>query len=659
MHRFHLAGGRTIATLCVLIAAVPLPWDPLAAQEPADAASAAPLRGRADQAEEVLVDHTYPLIVNVDGRSTTSLDGSWRIIVDPMETGYRTYRWALDRYGYFLDREPRSPAERIEYSFDRAPQLRVPGDWNSQRDDLLFYEGTVWYRQAFDLDELPADRRLFVYFGAANYEARVWMNGEELGVHEGGFTPFDFEITEHVRAGENSLVVKVDNSRRMNAVPTVNADWWNYGGLTRRVLLVETPRTFVREYVVQLDPDRPDRIAGWVRLDGPDPTTPVTIRVPEAGQAATITPGPDGHARFTLDATGLDRWSPESPRLYEVAVETPAKTVTDRIGFRTIETRGTEILLNGQPIFLRGVSMHEEAPLEARRAFAPEDARTLLGWIKELNGNFARLAHYPHNEAMARAADELGVLLWGEVPVYWTIQLEDPGTLASARRQLTEMIVRDRNRASVILWSVANETPRDRDPDHTPRLDFLRALIERARALDSTRLITAALEHHYTDRTTIEIADPLGEYLDVLGNNEYLGWYDGSPEKADSVTWRSPYHKPLIMSEFGGAALQGYHGPATTLWTEEYQARQYRHQVDMLDRIPFLAGTAPWILKDFRSPKRPLPDIQDYFNRKGLISERGERKQAFWILQSFYRELAERGGTTARESAARPDDAGP
>ena len=270
-------------------------------------------------------------------------------------------------------------------------------------------------------------------------------------------------------------------------------------------------------------------------------------------------------------------------------------------------------------------------------------ARTTLGWVRELNGNFARLAHYPHDEAMLRTADELGILLWAEVPVYWTIDWENPTTLALARRQLTEMITRDRNRAAVILWSVANETPRDPDPEHGPRLSFLHALVDHVHASDSTRLVTAALEHRYAGPHTIVLDDPLGKYLDVLGNNEYIGWYDGTPEKADSVEWKSAFDKPLIMSEFGGGARQSYHGNADTRFTEEYLSRVYRHQLPMLSRIPALAGMTPWILKDFRSPRRPLPDIQDYFNRKGLISERGEKKDAFFLLQGFYAELKDRG----------------
>ncbi len=605
----------------------------LAALVPAPAAAQIPAGARA-------VDTTAPLITNVAGRQTTTLDGRWRTIVDPFENGYYNYRRLPDPNGYFRDRKSTGPADLVEYDFDRSPELAVPGDWNTQREDLRWYEGTVWYRTTFARTLAPG-RRLFVHFGAANYEARAWLNGVALGAHEGGFTPFDFEVTRLLRPGPNSLVVKVDDRRRPDAVPTVNSDWWNYGGLTREVTLVETPATFVRDYALQLDPAHPDRARGWVQLDGPDAAaTAVTVRVPGARLAQTVRPDAGGRAALSLDARGLARWSTVRPTLYDVEVATAAEAVRDRIGFRTVSVRGTQVLLNGRPIFLRGVAVHEEAPYEARRAFSRDDARVTLGWVRELGANFVRLAHYPHDEAMLRAADEMGVLVWAEVPVYWTIDWRNPATLASAGRQLDEMIARDRNRAAVAFWSVANETPRDPNPESGPRLTFLTALVARARAADSTRLVTAALEHRYADPRTIAIDDPLGRSLDVLGNNEYLGWYDGTPEKADSVTWTSAFGKPLVMSEFGGGALQGLHGPAAERWTEEYQARLYEHQAAMLARIPFLAGVTPWILKDFRSPRRPLPGVQDYFNRKGLVSERGERKAAFYVLRDFYRRLA-------------------
>ena len=575
------------------------------------------------------------LITNTEGRKMMSLDGQWQVIVDPYESGYYDYRYQPSDNGYFKNAKPKSKSDLIEYDFDKSATLKVPGDWNTQTDQLFFYEGTVWYKKSFDYQRHP-DTRLFVYFGAANYFADVYLNGEKLGQHEGGFTPFNFEVTKLVRDTGNFIVVKVDNKRRRDAVPTLMTDWWNYGGLTREVKLIETPATFVNDYMVQLQRGSRDHVTGWVKLAGDKLTQKVSVRIPEAGVTKTFTADGSGLAAIDFNAD-LKLWSPENPKLYEVFIEAETDRVRDLIGFRSIETRGTDILLNGQPIFLRGVCIHEEAPLRGGRAYSREDAVTLLSWAKELGANFVRLAHYPHNEFMIREADRMGIMVWSEIPVYWTIQWENPATLENARNQLGEVIARDKNRAAIVIWSVANETPLS-----DARLSFLRNLISHARTLDPTRLLSAAMERHYLDDKTQMIDDPLAEYLDVLGCNEYVGWYDGLPEKADGLEWKSKYQKPLVMSEFGGDALFGHHGDALTRWTEEYQEDIYQHQIGMLKRIPFLRGTSPWILMDFRSPRRPLPGIQDFWNRKGLISDRGERKKAFYVMQRWYQELQER-----------------
>jgi len=573
------------------------------------------------------------LIANIEGRKTISLDGQWRTIIDPYESGYYDYRYEPSTNGYFKDAKPRTKSDLIEYDFDTSGSLKVPGDWNTQEERLLFYEGTIWYKKAFDYQR-KENTRLFIYFGAANYIADVYLNGQKLGRHEGGFTPFNFEITDLVRDANNSLIVKVDNKRRRDAVPTLITDWWNYGGLTREVKLVETPATFVHDYFIQLQKGSRDQIDGWVKLNGTKLAQKLAIRIPEARISKSFATDANGFARIHFDAS-LALWSPDNPKLYEVAIQTETDRVLDQIGFRSIETKGTEILLNGRPIFLRGICIHEEAPFRGGRAYSREDAVTLLGWAKELGANFVRLAHYPHNEFMLREADRMGIMVWSEIPVYWTILWGNSSTLENAQNQLSEMIARDKNRAAVIIWSMANETPVG-----DARLAFLKKLIERARSLDSTRMISAAMERHYVDDKTEMIDDPLGEYVDVFGCNEYVGWYDGLPEKADGLTWKMKYQKPLIMTEFGGEAPYGNHGDAMTRWTEEYQENVYQHQLSMLKRIPFLRGTCPWILMDFRSPRRPLPGIQDFHNRKGLISDHGEKKKAFYVMQKYYREMA-------------------
>jgi beta-glucuronidase len=569
------------------------------------------------------------LITNTEGRKTTSLNGQWQVIVDPYESGFYNYRYQPSDNGYFKNAKPKNKSELIEYDFDKSGTLKVPGDWNTQSDQLFFYEGSVWYKKSFDYQRKP-NTRVFVYFGAANYFADVYLNGEKLGQHEGGFTPFNVEITSRVKDTDNFLIVKVDNKRRRDAVPTLMTDWWNYGGLTREVKLIETPESFVNDYLVQLQPGSSNRVTGWVKLSGDKLNQRITVRIPEAGVSRSFTTNSAGTAAIDFTAE-LKLWSPDNPKLYDVFIEAETDQVREQIGFRSIETRGTDILLNGRPIFLRGVCIHEEAPLRGGRAYSREDAVTLLSWAKELGANFVRLAHYPHNEFMVREADRMGIMVWSEIPVYWTIQWENPDTLKNARNQLQEMITRDKNRAAIVIWSVANETPLS-----DARLTFLKDLIAQARHLDSTRLLSAAMERHYLNPTTQMIDDPLGEFLDVLGCNEYVGWYDGLPEKADGLEWKSKYQKPLVMSEFGGDALFGHHGDALTRWTEEYQENIYQHQIAMLKKIPFLRGASPWILTDFRSPRRPLPGIQDYWNRKGLISDRGEKKKAFYVLQRWY-----------------------
>jgi beta-glucuronidase len=578
-----------------------------------------------------------PLIANINARQTTSLDGQWQAIVDPFDVGAFDYRAQplKNNQAFYKNYKPQSESELVEYDFDTSGQLYVPGDWNTQRESLLFYEGSVWYKRSFDYTKSPKNR-LFLHFGACNYLAAVYLNGEKLGEHEGGFTPFDFEITDRVRAHGNFLVLRINNTRARDQVPTVNTDWWNYGGITRPVTLVEVPETFVQDYFVQMEKGSTRQIKGWLQLNGPQLQQTVRIRIAEAGLSKTFRTDSKGRAEFSFSAD-LTLWSPENPKLYTVEITSETDQVVDRIGFRSIEARGTEILLNGKPVFLRGISLHEEAPLRPGRAWSDDDARTLLSWTKELGCNFVRLAHYPHNESMLRMADQMGLLVWGEVPVYWTIQWENPQTLHNAENQLNEMIARDHNRAALIIYSVANETPIS-----DARNRFLRQLIQDARSADPTRLVSAALQANQLvdrNRMTIRINDPIASDLDVLGNNEYIGWYIGRPEDADSSDWNSEYDKPLIMSEFGGDALFGYHGEAHTRWTEEYQENLYEHQIVMLKRIPFLRGMTPWILKDFRSPRRTLPRFEDDFNRKGLVSDHGEKKKAFFVLQNFYLEL--------------------
>jgi len=573
-----------------------------------------------------------PQIINVDGRKTTSLDGLWRTIVDPYENGYYDYRRKPLSDGFGSDKDLTDKSVLQEYNFAADKTLFVPGDWNTQRAELYYYEGTVWYRKRFDYIPVNGYRQ-FVHFAAVNYEAIVFFNGKEIGKHIGGFTPFNFEITGLIKAGENSIVVKVDNKRIPEGVPTINTDWWNYGGITRQVNMIETPATFIRDYYVQLKKGDKNSISGWVQLDGKQTTQKVKIVIAELKIAQEVKTDQNGYAPFEIKVTPV-YWSPENPKLYRVSISSESDTISDEIGFRTIETKGTKILLNGKEIFCRGISIHEEAAYRNGRAYSSDDASILLGWAKELGCNFVRLAHYPHNEPMIRQAEKMGLLVWSEIPVYWTIEWSNPETYKNAENQLIDMITRDKNRTNIIIWSIANETPQS-----TERYDFLSRLAAKARSMDDVRFVSAALEKEEIKPGLMTVNDSLGKLFDIISFNEYVGWYDGLPEKCDRVNWTFSEQKPVIISEFGGECVYGLRGAKTDRFTEDYQEDLYIHSVNMFKHIPGLAGTTPWILKDFRSPRRQLPGVQDDFNRKGLVSDKGQKKRAFFVMKKWYEEL--------------------
>ena len=568
-------------------------------------------------------------VTNITARKTTSLNGQWSYIVDVQEEGYYDYRMNPTPWGFFQNAKPQRPEDLIEYDFDKAPTMQIPGDWNTQDERLFFYEGTVWFKRSFQWHP-TAGRHTLLYFGAINYEAHVYVNGKLAGHHIGGFTPFNMDVTDLLRDGDNFVIVKVDNKRRAENVPTQIFDWWNYGGITRDVCLIDVAPVYVENFSLQLDKKDNRMLNFSVKLNHQEANQQVTLNIPELKIKKTVTTTTDGTANLLIKAKP-QRWSPDAPKRYRVEIGTNGETLVDSIGFRTIETHGKQLLLNGKPIFLKGISMHEEKPYGGGRANSIADAHTLLSWAKELGCNFVRLAHYPHNENMIREAERMGIMVWSEIPCYWTIAWKNPQTYANAQQQVTDMILRDHNRANIIIWSIANETPHSAERDH-----FLGRLAQYTRSLDSTRLISMAMEVTSASNYKNRLHDNMHQYVDVVSFNQYIGWYRDVND-APKMEWEIPYDKPVIISEFGGGARYGLHGDKNQRWTEEFQENLYRENIAMLDKIDGLAGTSPWILKDFRSPRRVLNGIQDYYNRKGLYSDEGQKKKAFYILQEWYK----------------------
>ncbi len=578
------------------------------------------------------------LLVGVDHRNVESLNGEWHYLVD-QSPGRALYKadGQINDNSYAQNDHPHIVGKHNEeYDFSTAPTLHVPGDWNTQVAQLFNYEGVVWYQRDFDAQPKPGTRS-FLHIGAANYRSHVWVNKKRVCDHEGGYTPFDCEVTEVLHPGSNFVVIAVDATRLVDGIPSVGIDWFNYGGLTRDVSLVTVPTSFIDDYDVHLahgatfEPGNME-LTGYVHvLDAPAGTA-VTVEIPEAGAKASVKTDGDGNAPFRVKASKLTLWSPESPKLYKVHLHAGDDALTDDIGFRDIRVEGTRILLNGKAVFLQGANMHAEAPVRGGRANTDADVTTIFSYLKDMNANFVRLAHYPHDERMERVADRDGIMVWSEIPNWQHISFEKPEVYAKDVVMLKEMIRRDRNKASVILWSVSNETP-----NNPVRTKFLTDLANEARRLDPTRPITSAIIGPKPNGMEMVNDDPLCAALDVVGQNEYVGWYELTPEDADKIHWTLP-QKPIIMSEFGAEAKYGNHGATDQRWTEEQQVYVLEHQFAMLRKIPQLRGTTPWILMDFRSPTRNIPKLQDGYNRKGLISEDGHKKQAFELFQQAYKE---------------------
>lgn len=569
------------------------------------------------------------LLTNVYGRNTQSLNGKWNAIIDLYDQGRKNK--------IYLNKKPQSKTDFYEYSFEGGLRLNVPSDFNSQMPELKYYENTVWYARRFDVKK-ETEKRLFLYFGAVSYRCHVYLNGKEIGSHEGGFTPFQIEVTDLVNETGNFLAVEVNNTRTVDAIPAMAFDWWNYGGITRDVFLVSTPKTYIQDYFIQLDKYKSDKIDAQVKLSDNATSANVLVEIPELNIKQKLTTDNQGVAKVSFNVKKLERWSPESPKLYKVIVSSDNDRIEEMIGFRNIWVKGEDIYLNDKPIFLKSIAFHEEIPQRKGRAFSEADAAMLLSEAKALGCNMIRLAHYPQNEYIVRKAEEMGFLLWEEIPIWQGIDFENEQTRLKAGNMMKEMIMRDKNRCALAFWGVANET----QPSE-PRNEFLKYLIKCTKDIDTTRLITAAFDlvRFNRDRQVFVMNDPFIKELDVVAVNKYMGWYHQWPVTPDKAIWDVARGQPLIISEFGGEALYGQSGDADLVssWSEDYQETLFRDNLEMFKQIPNLRGTSPWILFDFRSPFRFHPTNQEDWNRKGLVSDQGYRKKAWYLMRDYYNSI--------------------
>ena len=624
------------------------------------------------------------LIGWIDNREYLSLNGQWKYIVDPMNNGLPETSF----FGGFPENKTQKDGyELIEYNFDQADVINVPGAWNEQKDELFFYQGSIWLFKKFNFNIDP-NKLNHLYIGASNFSTKIFLNGERVGQFNSGYTAFNFDISDYLIDGENVLLVQINANLSENSVPTKKTDWWPYGGLVGDVLIVNTPKIFIENAYVQISDLQKKQLNFRAKLNL-NKNMNIKLIIDELNLQRSFTTNKNGEIDEFIKFKNIDLWSPENPKLYNVTVKIEGDEIVDQIGFREIKTKGKQIFLNGTPIKFKGISMHAEPIGEKGVAFSRAHFESLVTTSKELNINFIRAAHYPYTRHMAKVCDELGIMLWEEIPVYWNINWTNKQTKEDALNMLSNLVTRDWNRASVVVWSLGNETPFSKD-----RMTFMNDLKDRLGELDVSRLKSAAIlsgdaqtfsklisiiakvglekkdltakERYIFEEIVknvpvpvekllpfeININDPLANELDLIAYNEYFGWYYTSFFSAQigiresllreimfelmpSFIIRSEFNKPIHISEFGAGAKHSFK-KTNQVWSEEYQAKVYLKQLEMLKSNPQVQGISPWILKDFRSMMRPLNNVQDFYNRKGLIDENGNKKQSFSVLSNFY-----------------------
>jgi beta-glucuronidase len=527
-----------------------------------------------------------------------------------------------------------------------AIPVGVPGSWNDQIPGIRDELGPAWYERRFEPPPgaLPlAGREAAIRFGSVSYAASVWLNGQFLGGHEGGHLPFAVDCADALREGENVLVVRVDGQLGRGRVPPglvsrsdthgrvfypdVSFDFFPFAGIHRRVELVLVPRDGITD----------------VRLDTVTDDADVLLSVQVdagAGDVALRLDGAPISPAHRVDPSGL--WSPASPRLHLLEVELRRDGLlidryTLRTGIRTVAVAGDHLLLNGEPVQLRGFGRHEDFPVLGRGT-APALAVRDLALMRRFGANSFRTAHYPCDEETLDIADQLGIMVIAETPaVGLYFGDEDTG-----RRQdltlgaLAELIARDRNRACVIAWSVANE-PRMHYPNAATALQ---ELCDRARALDGSRPVSYATD----------LPDAPGvEFADIVFLNAYPGWYTypGRLDAAESVlgdTLDRVYRrhgKPVILTEFGADAVPGSHADPPAMWTEEYQAELIERLLRVAGRRSYVAGAHVWAFADFATAQadhRPAS-----VNFKGVFTRDRRPKLAAMRLREIWQCAATDG----------------
>ncbi|WP_037288321.1 glycoside hydrolase family 2 protein [Saccharibacillus sacchari] len=546
-------------------------------------------------------------------------------------------------WDFVFDKENIGQAEGWQNNFpSEHDQMPVPACWNNELGKFD-YEGVAWYRTRVTLDD---STHLRLLFHAVMGHADVYWNGEHLGYHYGGFTPFDFTLP-NVPAGVHELVIRTDNTLTTNTLPYHIVDWFHYGGIIRPVEIQHLPDVWIESLRLNYTLTGESSADVQVRLklrslcDTPLEVPISLYRDDEIFQNENAYLEAKGSTEIVAEQTwsDLSRWETDNPTLYMIRAVAGDDDRTDRIGFRTVETRDKKILLNGKEIYLQGVNRHEEHP-EWGFAFPNKLMTKELDIITQMGCNTVRGSHYPQSEYWLDLLDEKGVLFWSEIPIWGAAfpasATDDPLFVERAQIMMDEMIERDFHHPSILFWSVHNEI----DTRSQQAYDLSIKMTHLVRSKDPSRLVAFATMHPMNDIC-------LGLF-DVIGINYYGGWYFGHVEFDEML---EAFHKrcdeygaadtPVLMTEFGGAGIQGDSGWEPRLFSEDYQAELLSKSLKLFRSDVKISGTYVWQFADTRGQLQShLPHFRDRarsFNNKGLVNEYRKPKLAYRIVKAIYK----------------------
>jgi len=585
-----------------------------------------------------------------DTRNLLDLSGFWDFKLDPDDVG--------ETAGWFngLD-DPRT--------------IAVPASWNELFQDTRDYLDTAWYAREFYVPQGWRGQAIFLRVGSANYAAKVWINGRYVGEHQGGHLPFAFEINDYVNLDKPNVVaimvegkltatrVPPGNVERsgmgafMSGYPNTSFDFFPYTGIQRPVILYAVPKTRIEDITIVTEIEGTN---GVVKITVKQTGQSGTGKVLLDGENGTLTADlafVDGVASAAIAVPDARLWSPDDPYLYALTVIlTDGAAIIDRctldVGIRTIAVEGDKILLNGKPIYLTGFGRHEDFPIHGRGLNMPLIIKdyALLKWI---GANSYRTSHYPYSEEQMVMADREGILVIDEIPAVG-LQFEDSEEnsetrLALCKQQMEELVARDKNHPSVVMWSVANEPMPpammrrfmgggDNTADKAKEARgtaFFKELFDLTRALDPSRLVTLVGV----------MGGPLDwlDLADVVCINRYWGWYTQAGQIDTGAKFlaqeldglHEQLRKPIIITEFGADTIAGAHSDPPEMWTEEYQTEFLRAYLDVASERPFVAGLHVWNFADFKTGQGTRRAAG--LNMKGVFTRDRRPKMAAHLLR--------------------------